>query len=636
VKLSGNDGHVLWEGPPFDFFNTSDVIAMEVDAHNDLIVLGSRTPIGAVNQTTYDYFSITKFSGADGHIIWQQSSQTPSAPYDLALDPSGNAIVGTGTRPPDWQGNGPYDFTVAKYDATDGHLRWEHRHSPPENGFARLVASDSDGNAIAFGTLGSFFLGEDQFAEKLAAADGHLLWSHRTSGFPRRAIVDLAVDKKGDAVVAGHDANDVDPWVFYAAKFSGNDGLPLWERRTNITSSNYQGAEAQAVELDAAGNAYVCGYIAFRSPGAGSIDYTAVYAAADGATLWEQRYPSSPSPSISTAPHPLALLSDGALAVFGGNTGGFGQNQFFTIKYSTAALLLNISTRGLVQTGDDALIGGFIITGTVPKKVLVRALGPSLPVGGALEDPVLELHESNGTVLTNDDWRDSQQAEIAATSIPPPNDRESAIVVTLPPGAHTAIVRGKGGGTGTGLVEVYDLDAAAPSTVANISTRGRVGTGDDVLIGGVILRGPRASTILVRAIGPSLSSAGVKNALQDPTLELVNANGSALTNDDWKLSAAGGPDPVQQSRIENTGAAPSDDRESALLANLAPGQYTAIVRGKNNGNGVGLVEFYNLEGSPSGGGTFSFENNLEGWTRKATDVDNPPAAWSIEPFAGPR
>ena len=156
-------------------------------------------------------------------------------------------------------------------------------------------------------------------------------------------------------------------------------------------------------------------------------------------------------------------------------------------------------------------------------------------------------------------------------------------------------MRGKNGSTGLGLVEVYDIDAAAPATPANISTRSRLGTGDDVMIGEFILRGPRPSTVLIRAIGPSLTSAGVPGALQDPTLELVDSNGNSITNDDWKRNASGAPDPAQQSRIESPGAAPKDDRESALLVSLVPGPYTAIVRGKNNTTGVALIEAYNLE-----------------------------------------
>jgi hypothetical protein len=259
----------------------------------------------------------------------------------------------------------------------------------------------------------------------------------------------------------------------------------------------------------------------------------------------------------------------------------------------TPLQLLNISTRLQVLTDANVLIGGFIITGPVSKSVLVRAIGPSLSnfgVIGALADPTLELHEPDGTVLTNDNWKDSQQAEIEATGLPPSDDLESAIVETLAPGAYTAIVAGKDNTTGIGLVEAYDLDQPVESELANISTRGFVDTGDNVMIGGFII-GPDGlgdATVLVRGIGPSLTDFGVAGALQDPTLELHDASGNTLmTNDDWKET--------QQTEIEATGLAPTDDRESAILSTLAPGAYTAIVRGALDTTGVGLVEIYHLE-----------------------------------------
>jgi hypothetical protein len=189
-----------------------------------------------------------------------------------------------------------------------------------------------------------------------------------------------------------------------------------------------------------------------------------------------------------------------------------------------------------------------------------------------------------------DDWKDTQQAEIEATTIPPTDDHESAIVQSLLPGAYTAIVRGKNGTTGVGLVEAYDLDQPADSRLANISTRGFIDTGDNVMIGGFII-GPAdlgAATVLIRGIGPSLASAGVADPLQDPTLELHDGNGALLTsNNDWK--------DTQQSEIEATTIPPTDDRESAILQTLAPGSYTAIVRGVDDTTGVGLVEVYHLQ-----------------------------------------
>ena len=252
--------------------------------------------------------------------------------------------------------------------------------------------------------------------------------------------------------------------------------------------------------------------------------------------------------------------------------------------------LLNISTRLRVQTGDNVLIGGFIVTGTAAKKVIVRGLGPSVPVPDALADPVLELHDSSSTLATNDNWRDTQEQEIIDSTVPPTNDLESAIVDTLPANnsGYTAIVHGQNDGTGIGLVEVFDLDSAADSQLANISTRGFVETGDNVLIGGFILGNATGTTnVLIRAIGPSLGAQGIQDALADPTLELHDENGTTImSNDDWK--------DTQQTEIEATGIAPTDDLESAILATLPPTAHTAIVAGADGGTGVALVEVYRL------------------------------------------
>jgi hypothetical protein len=258
--------------------------------------------------------------------------------------------------------------------------------------------------------------------------------------------------------------------------------------------------------------------------------------------------------------------------------------------------LLNISTRLRVLTDDNALIGGFIVTGSASKRVIVRSIGPSLTnfgVPGALTNPTLELHGPTGFVtITNDNWRDSQETEIQATGLAPSDNLESAIVAMLPPGAYTAIVRGNNNGTGVGLVEAYDLNSAADAQMANISTRGFVDSGDNVMIGGFILgNGSANARILIRAIGPSLTAFGVPNALADPTLELHNNNGDIIAaNDNWR--------DTQQAEIEATGLPPSDNREAAIVQNFAPGAYTAIVRGKNNTTGVALVEAYRVGGAP--------------------------------------
>ena len=249
----------------------------------------------------------------------------------------------------------------------------------------------------------------------------------------------------------------------------------------------------------------------------------------------------------------------------------------------------NISTRLRVETGDNVLIGGFIITGTQSKRIIVRAIGPSLPLAGALADPILELRNSDGgLIMSNDNWRTGgQEAEISATGIPPSNELESAIVASLAANssAYTAIVRGVSNGTGIGVVEAYDLDQTVDSKLANISTRGFVQTGDNVLIGGLIVLGQSPLRVIVRAIGPSLPLSG---ALGDPTLDLYDGNGTLIaSNDNWRVGG-------QEAEIIATGIPPSNDLESAIVRNLAPGPYTAIVRGLNNTTGIAVVEAYGL------------------------------------------
>jgi hypothetical protein len=283
------------------------------------------------------------------------------------------------------------------------------------------------------------------------------------------------------------------------------------------------------------------------------------------------------------------------------NTYGWGRiDALAAVKMALAdipppAQLLNISTRARVHTGDNVLIGGFIVTGSDPKQVLLRAMGPSMqsegvPVTGRMSDPTLELYDAAGALLaTNDNWRDSQdRAAVEASGIPPSDDREAAIARPLAPGAYTAVLRGKGDTTGIALMEVYDRGVTANSVLANISSRGFVEAADNVMIGGFITGNQPGNTkVLVRAIGPSMK-ATVPNALDDPTLELYDSNGAAVgSNDNWKESA-------DRTEIEATGIPPIHDQEAAIVRTVAPGLYTAIVRGKNDTSGVGLVEIYNI------------------------------------------
>jgi hypothetical protein len=256
--------------------------------------------------------------------------------------------------------------------------------------------------------------------------------------------------------------------------------------------------------------------------------------------------------------------------------------------------LLNISTRTHVLQDDKVLIAGFIIPGTQRKTVIVRGIGPSLPVPGALADPVIEVHGPSGELLaTNDNWKDAAtRQQISDSGLAPGNDSESALWGTIDPGAYTVILTGHNGGTGVGSVEVYDLDQTVDSELANLSTRGFVDTGDNVMIGGLIVGGGSstgAAKVIARALGPSIPVTG---ALANPTLELHDENGTAIAfNDDWKTRPDGSS---QQAEIEATTVPPSNDLESALVRTLAPGSYTAIVRGKDSTTGIGLVEFYHL------------------------------------------
>lgn len=253
---------------------------------------------------------------------------------------------------------------------------------------------------------------------------------------------------------------------------------------------------------------------------------------------------------------------------------------------ATAGALANISTRLRVETGDNILIGGFIITGSAPKKIIVRAIGTSLPFADKLADPSLEFYQGNTLLEANDNWGDSANKQaIIDTTIPPSNLLESAIVRTLSPGAYTAVVRGVNNGTGIAVVEAYDLANGVDAKLANISTRGSVQTGDNVLFAGMIVLGPGSQKVIIRALGPSVPVAG---AMADPTLELRDGSGALVeSNDNWMESAN------KQAIIDST-IPPTNQAEAAIVRTLAPGNFTAIVRGVNNATGVAVVEVYAL------------------------------------------
>ena len=275
-------------------------------------------------------------------------------------------------------------------------------------------------------------------------------------------------------------------------------------------------------------------------------------------------------------------------------SGTFIYQNIEEVIFDGIARALNISTRLRVLPGDNALIGGFIIPGNTSKKVIVRAIGPSLSqfgLTGLLNDPTLELYDSTGLIASNDNWRESQEMVIANSGVPPHDDLESAVVATLSPGAHTVVVRGKNNTSGIGVVEAFDLESQSPAQFANISTRGFVDAGDNVMIGGFILGGDTGTAhIAILGIGPSLVQVGIPNALPDPTLSLFDANGTLLIfNDNWMENSG------QAAELTAAGLGPSNSAESGIFTTLSPGAFTAILAGKNGAIGVGIVQVYNLQ-----------------------------------------
>jgi glucose/arabinose dehydrogenase len=326
--------------------------------------------------------------------------------------------------------------------------------------------------------------------------------------------------------------------------------------------------------------------------------YLGKYFFADLCSGWIRVFdPSSPGTASGfatgiTSPVDLQVGPDGCLYYLAQGNGA----QVFRVS-AVSAQPLNISVRSRVGTGNDVMISGFISTAGGAKKVIVRALGPSLQqanVPDTLADPVLELHAADGsTIGMNNDWKENtaqQQQDIINNQLAPSSDLESVIVTTLQPGTYTAIIKGQGNGTGVGLLEVYDVDRTSPARLANISGRAQVLTGANVLFAGFIVgNNAGAAKVVVRAIGPSLAQSGVSNSLADPTLELRDNNGAlVIGNDNWQDNSS------QAAQLTANNLAPANPQESAVAASLLPGMYTAIVAGKNSGTGVGLVEVYNL------------------------------------------
>ena len=542
-----------------------------------LLPNGQVLAAGGFNYSSGYLASTELFNPASGSWTPTGSLNTPHYLHSATLLPNGQVLVAGGVN-----NNGSDAIASAELFNPDtgswtptGNLnnpRYSHTATLLPNGQV-LVAGGYDGN----GAIAS--------AELFDQATGS--WSPTGNLNTPRYFHTATLLTNGQVLVAGgYDGNGA---IASAELF--NQATGSWSPTGNLNTPRY----FHTATLLTSGQVLVAG--GFGNDSGGDLASAELFNQATGS--W------TPTGSLNTPPrdsHTATLLPNGQVLV----AGGFNGIALASAELFNGAVLGNISTRLNVGTGDNVLIGGFIVTGTQPKKVIVRAIGPSLtvngvPLAGRLLNPTLALNGPNGLIASNDNWQDDpvQAAEIIATGIPPTDNLESAIVATLPASpagiGYTAVMSGVNNTTGIGLVEAYDLDRTVDSTLANISTRGLVQTGDDVMIGGLIALGTGSQKVLVRAIGPSLANAvpPVADALADPVLELYDSNGTLLAmNDNWQ------DDPVQAAEIIATGIPPTDNLESAIVANLPASNtgigYTAIVRGANGTTGVALVEFYAL------------------------------------------
>ena len=575
ARISGATGAVMWEATDVPGVTTENFGAdIVVDAAGNAIVLGAGGGRAVV----------TKYSGDTGAVLWsmQPGPDVPNFQHPIGIekDRDGNVVGIT------YFGDVPLGNTgslLFKLDGATGARIWATPLSYSSNGapFGQIQAFTLDG-------LGKPTLVGSEVA-KFSAVDGTLNWKRAllTDGTPSFAF-GVATAGNGDILVTG--TQGADEQLVTTARLRSRDGATVWLATLDGTDASHGSQAGRFITLDASGDALVAANPFFT----GAADYdiaTLRYAGTSGQLLATLRYPKATGENTATG-QVVICAADSAYTIGTVRT----PSDVFVkaIKYTGFAAvnpprLFNISTRGDVLTGDDVMIGGFIIGGTTPKTVAVVAVGPSLASAGILDplaDPTLTLVRSaDGAVLaTNDNWQDAPNAaEIQVSGFAPADPREPAILMTLPPGAYTAIVRGVNGTTGVGLVAVDEVDRP-DVPLANISTRGRVLTGNDVLIAGLIVQGDSPQPVAITVAGPALASAGVPQPLMNPTLTLVRSSDQAViaANDDWQSAP-------NADAIRASGFAPSDPREPAILVTLPPGAYTAIVSGMNDTTGVAVV-----------------------------------------------
>ena len=622
---------------------------------SDFPTVNALQTMNASGNSSFGDAFVAKLNPAGSALVYSTylGGSDPEQANGIAVDAAGNAYVTGLTRSTNFPtanalqatNAGNYDAFVTKLNAAGTALVYSTYLGGDKGDFGGSITVDSAGNAYVTGStvsttfptvnaIQSTLAGSgdlsDAFVTKFNAAGSALVYSTYLGGSSYDSGSSIAVDSNRNVYVTGTTNSTNFPTANALQPANGgNDDTfvaKLNPAGSALVYSTYLGGSehdhGNGIVVDSAGNAYVTGFtLSANFPTAHAIQSTF-----GGATFSGDAFVTKFNVAGSGFVYSTYLGGDNldwgldialdsasnayvtgitSSKCFPTTTGAFdtalslGAGDAFISKISETAPpsalvpcpseLLNLATRLRVLSGDSALIGGFIIGGNQPKSMIIRGIGPSLTgLQGVLADPVLELFDSNQVLLaSNDDWK-SHQAEVEATTIPPANDLESAIVITLAPGAYTAVLRGQNDGIGIGVVELYDLQAAgSDSTLSNIGSRGLVDTGDNAMIGGFIVGAGNSGTrVLIRGIGPSLSSF-VSGALANPTLELRNADGSLIReNDNWRDS--------QEMEIQATGIPPTNNLESAIVASLGNGNYTAILRGKNNTTGVGVVEVYNV------------------------------------------
>jgi uncharacterized delta-60 repeat protein len=570
-----SDGKIIAAGTDYVDFHPSE------DSSNTDFALARYDPDGTLDTTfgsggkvttDFDGFNDDAFSvliQADGKLVAVGSAKNPADFYDFAAV----RYLANGTIDTSFGSGGKVrtDFGAANFDR------------------ARSAALQSDGKIVAAGFTTSF--NDVDFAVVRYTSNGTLDTTFDSDG---KVLIDFGsccqsayrvlLQPDGKIVTVGYPNTESSDSDFLLARCNTNGSLDTTfgvggKVRTSFGDLN-GGAYGAVLQPD--GNIVAVGFNATQT--SSGVDFAlARYLGSSGSPTATP----TPTPTSTSTPTPPATPTPTPAATPTPTPAGTA-----TPTPTPAAQAINLSTRMRVQTGDNVGIGGFIITGTAPKHVLLRAIGPSLTqfgVPNVLADPVLELHGPGAFVtITNNDWRDTQEAQIQASGIPPTNNLESAIDATLTPGAYTAIVRGNGNTSGVALIEVYDLSQAVLAMLANISTRAFVSTGDNIVIAGFMLGGNSGNDrIVVRGIGPSLAAFGVSNVLANPTLELRDGNGALLVaNNDWQ------DNPAQAAELTAAGLAPTNNLESGIAMTLSPGLYTALLAGLNNGTGIGLVEVY--------------------------------------------